>query len=401
MSVAARSGVRSPDGERQVRRRPRRIRLLAFAAAMLAVAACGTELSPARPVAPSDASRMYWSLALSHRAITLAMVPPYDTIRLTATPLDAHGEALTATSAATFTSSDLHTVQVDSTGLIRAIAPGSNILVIATLAEGNLIHVDTALVNVTSDTAPQPVVALSIHPAGTDSVVLRGGPFQFLGGRTSLPVVATNAMGDTLTDLALEVASSDTTIAKMCGVSSVQVDVCASMSNGSGRPGRVRIIASTTTYGVTVADTMQVSVTPPIFTWVLAQRQVQRPGGPALPMFSPGSITVAPGATVLFFNTPIFGFGGVGEPIDVVFDDSAAVAAPDTTAGALNCSFFGFPTTGGGSGNIAAFGDTTTTVQTADMCRARTFPQPGVYPYHSTLTGAAGTIVVTDGSDDP
>ena len=94
------------------------------------------------------------------------------------------------------------------------------------------------------------------------------------------------------------------------------------------------------------------------------------------------------------------GFGGVGEPIDLVFDDSAAVAAPDTTAGALNCAFFGFPTTGGGSGNIAAFGDTTTTVQTADMCRARTFPQPGVYPYHSTLTGAAGTIVVTDGSDD-
>ena len=51
-----------------------------------------------------------------------------------------------------------------------------------------------------------------------------------------------------MTDIAIEVISSDTTIVQVCGVSSIEVGLCASLSNGSGRPGRARIIASTTSY---------------------------------------------------------------------------------------------------------------------------------------------------------
>ena len=152
------------------------------AIAVVVVLGCGSDIAPTRPLSPTDASKAYWSLSLSHHAVTLATVAPYDTIRLVATPLDSHGSPLPAAGTLAFSSSDLHTVQVDLTGLVRAIAPGSNIQVVATLTEGNLIHADTLFINVTSDSAPAPITRLSIRPTGPDTVVLALG-IPFFGGQ--------------------------------------------------------------------------------------------------------------------------------------------------------------------------------------------------------------------------
>jgi len=208
-------------------------------------------------------------------------------------------------------------------------------------------------------------------------------------------VTATDASGTPVTGIAIAATASDTSVAKVCGLSSSQVAVCASSSNGSGRPGRAVIIASTTTYGVTVADTVPVDVTPPLWAPVLIKLQELSAGGASVLSFVPSAITVAPGGTVTWINWRLQ--GSTGQPVDVTFDDSSNVSAPDTT-GIVNCRLLNFPTPGGGSGNIPAFGDTTSTFQrTANMCRARRFNVPGTYLYQSVLTGARGTVVVTTG----
>ena len=363
---------------------------LAGGAVLLTALGCGNPISPERSLPPTDAAHLYWTLTLSHHAITLSTVAPYDTLHVSVTPRDANGGALPLTGVVTFFSSDARSVRVDSSGLLRAIAPSPGVPVIATLTTGNQILVDTAIVIITADSAPAPITNLSIHPIPPDSATMALG---FLFNNLSLPLRATDASGSPVTGIAMAVTSSDTTVAQICGVNPDVVQVCAAGLGTNGHPGRVRVIATTTTYGVTVADTVVVTVTMPLFTWVELKSHSVAIGSAVTPSFGPSSITVAPGATVLWINAGII--GSPRQQVDVTFDDSANVVAADTTY--LNCHVLGFPATGSGTGNIAAFGDTSTTTVSAQGCRARRFNVASTYHYHSVLTGATGTVVVTTG----
>ncbi|MHB2032730.1 MAG: Ig-like domain-containing protein [Gemmatimonadaceae bacterium] len=337
---------------------------------------------------------MFWSLALQHPAITLSMTPPYDTVRLVATALDANGHPASIKGTVSFASLQPKIVSVDSTGLVHALATGSDNQVTVTVTAGSLIHADTAIINVTAVASPSPMAHLSIHPAGGgDTVTVAMEPFG-LFNHANLPVTAVDSNGNPVpAGFAYATWSLDSLVANPCDVGSTQFAACAG-NFSYGHPGMTRVVASAMVYGGVAADTIYVKVTPPVFIWEYVLNEAPKVGAPAIPSFYPQLTTVAPGATVLWVNASRW--GASGQPVDIVWDDSSNVAAPDST-GILSCQLFGFPSAGGPGGNVAAFGDTTQSGPMPNGCRARKFPTAGVYPYHSTLTGATGEVVVTDG----
>jgi hypothetical protein len=281
--------------------------------------------------------------------VNLSTVSPYDTLQLTATPRAASGEALPLSGNVVYSSSDLAHVQVSSTGLVRAIAPGTGFKVIATLAAGNLTRADTVIVNVTSDAAPPVLASLSIHPQAGDSAkraALYGYPW---------PAIATDINGQPMPDLAIACETSDQTVvivAPSCGFI------------GTLRPGRARLIASTTAFGVTKADTIDITVGLRLTTTVALA-----PGNVGL-----GTATIATGGTVTWLNQ-------TGGPADVTFDDPTNVAEDP------NCLC--------GAGNVPPFGNADPNDFAANQV-SRRFPVPGTYTYHSSAVAGSGTIVVQD-----
>jgi hypothetical protein len=310
---------------------------------------CGGDLVAPKPL--PDPSRLYWALALDTHAVNLSTTVPYDTLRLAAHPRDAAGNALPdAGNVVVYTSSDVSTVQVTPSGVVRAIAPNTGITVVATLTIGNVTHGDTAFVNVTADQAPPTLARVSIHPVPPDSAK-RAADSQM---PYTWPVSATDPSGNPIPNLVFACTSSDSTIASVPSSCGYVLGL---------RPGRVRLTASTTAYGVAMADTLDFTVGRPL-TVVAGLRA----GMTAL-----GSVTVATGGVVRFWDF-------TGRPVDITFADTTNVAEDPW----CQC----------GSGNIPPFG-ITDPFNLADI-RSRRFPVPGTYPYHSTALHASGTIIVRD-----
>lgn len=344
------------DPARRARSRARR---LGRAIALLALAGCGTDAAAPTPVA--DPAALYWALTLDRRAITISTVAPYDTIRLAATPYNALGEVITDAPAVSYRSTDPERLQVDSLGLVHALKTGFGIKVIASLTLGPLTHADTATFNVTDVSSPPVLDSFSIHPVPPDTAVWFANALSFIDfyGPKPVPYVALDDHDVPVPDLVVEYRSSDTTIATID-----QFGLLLGV-----RPGIVKISATTTAYGITKADTVPFAITMPTGQVVLIQKSTT-PGGPPV-VFSPSQVTIAVGGRIIWINA-------TGSNADVTFDD------PTNVAEDFMC--------GCGSGNIPAFGDTTG-VGFA-LPKYRIFTAPGRYPYHDTITGASGEIVV-------
>jgi hypothetical protein len=344
-------------------------RVATVALGVVCVMSCGTDDVATQPT--TDAGSLFWALTLDHRAITLSTTAPYDTIQLTATPRNASGVALSGLGPVTFTSTDLARVQVSVDGAIQAIAPGSGILVIATLQAGNATHADTVIVSVTQDSAPSPIASLSIHIAAPDSakIAMQTVESKFL------PATSHDANGDSIADLIVDFRSSNREIAT--------VDRRTGELRGI-LPGTVKITATATVYGVTRADTIAFTVGYPIKWGTFVVPVVT--GGTIVDEFQPSEIRVGVGAIVSWsFDAGVTG-------TDVTFEDPSTIAE-DTT----DPPFFGGFT---GAGNISA---TTECLDGLDLfsrliaCnRARVFTAPGTFEFRSTLTGVTGRVIVVD-----
>jgi len=329
---------------------------------VLVFVSCGTDA--VAPVPTSSPAALYWALTLDHHAVTLSTTSPYDTSRLTATPRDASGAPLGVPIAVTYQSTDLAHVGVSSDGVLQAVAPASQIQVVATLSLGNVTHVDTAVVNVTTDSSPPVLTSFSIHPVPPDSAIWDANAltpfFNVLGGKV-LSAQLLDAAGNAIPGLAVDFRSSDPTIATIDPVSGTLTGM---------RPGRITIMASATAYGVTKADSVPFTITMPIINdMVVTQMDV----GPV--SFVANEVTIRQGGTILFADF-------TRQPVDIVFDDSTHVAQDSLICGC-------------GAGNIPPFGADSTNFF-ADLT-TRSFPTPGTYAFHSTLVpGLSGKIIVTD-----
>lgn len=326
----------------------------------------------------TDPGQLFMAITLDRHAINLSTVPPWDTIRVTTTPLDASGKPLDGLPAPTYRSSDTTAVAVSADGLLRARRGGRGILVVAEIAqEGNVRHADTAIVNVTTNANPPVLASLSIHPVQPDSAVWAIMPPTGYGGALILALVAGINVVPTLTPRALDVGG-----ASISGlvIDYRSLDPAVVQFNKSApvplRPGQARIVASTTAYGMTAADTVAFTVTPPVVQGVVSAPD----GGGA---FTPSEVTLRPGGYVFWLNM-------TSAPVDVTFDDPSAVGEVAPLCDRLGVQFCG-------GGNIPAFWDGEHgTFGDGESVRARQFPLPGTYTYRNTLTGATGKIVVTD-----
>jgi hypothetical protein len=234
--------------------------------------------------------------------------------------------------------------------------------------------------------------SFSIQLAASDShqLNLKG---LIENGTEKIPVKATDTDGtDISTKLLIRFASLDpsqATVNKTGTVTAVS-------------PGRARITASTTYYGVTRSDTVQLRIGYPDAVALMTQGLNIGPIG-----FTPASATISTGGTVVFKYS---NFGIVGNKLDVTFDDSTvAQRSPldSSITHALN-----------GSGNVSPLtlpSSAMTVIPVNDsvmayllvakVCNAapypcavmRAFPKAGIYHYHGgTGGGVDGTIYVMD-----
>lgn len=356
------------------------------------IAACSSDAAtPFAPATGTQAEGLYWSLALDAHAVTLSTVSPYDTITLVATPRDGRGGALSGLGTVTFRSSDSSRVQVSADGHVHALLSGDGVTVAATLTHGNVTHTDSVFFSVTDEAAPPTPAHLSIHPVppATPEVSLSGdglvtsiaadGGVSFNFFSLLLTASLTDAQDTPVPGFLAAVTSSNTQVAQAGGFGGFYFIL-------PQKPGHTTIIASTTAYGVRLADTVTYTVTMPTFQAVKIQPGPVSLGGPTQIGFHSADVTVVPGGTVLWTNLS-------GQPIDVVFDDTTNVLEHGPVT---DCA--GQPEPPGG-GNIPAFGvpqDPNAGALDPENCRSRRFPVAGTYHYHSTVTGATGRVVVSD-----
>jgi hypothetical protein len=346
----------------------------AVLALVLVLTACASDAAVS-PAPITDVARMYWALTLDHHAVTLSTVAPYDTIRLTATPRTVSGEPLSDLPAPVFASLDLDRAAVSADGLVHVLKSGSRIPIMATLAVGNLRHADTVLINVT-DVAPPPVLAaLSIHPLAGDSAK------SALAISTTLEARAIAGDSTAIFGLVVYYSSLDRTIATIDRTTGAVQAL---------RVGHVMMIATATAYGVTKADTLPFTIGYPVLQYLSITAQ-HNANGQTVGAFPPNSIIMGPGGAVWFSNQTTIA-------TDVTFDDPTNVLQVDAYCVPPFSILFPLLC---GSGNIEAFALDPEGPIASNGFRARRFPVPGTYPFHSTINGTSGTIVVVDESTTP
>lgn len=337
----------------------------AWACIVLAAMGCASDVAIAPPPV-TDVSQTYWALTLDHHAVTLSTVAPYDTIRLTATPRAYDGTPLTGLPAPSFTSLDLDRAIVSADGLVRVLKTGTKVPVVATLAVGNLRHADTVLINITSVATPPVLASLSIHPMAGDSAKTSATEYKTITARAKTPdSTAISGLAVYYTSLDPLVATIDRTTGFV----------------RPARPGHVRFVATATAYGITKADTLPFVVGYPTSGIIIQVTPQRNANGEVVNGFDPAEITVGPGTIVLFSNQTT-------TPTDVTFDDPTNVAQDDRDC-ALLASLCG-------TGNIDAWARDPNELGGISVLRARRFPVPGTYTYHSTIFGTTAKIVVAN-----
>lgn len=372
------------------------------------------------PVAPrqqiTDPAKLYMSLDLDHRVVNLATVAPYDTLQLTAIPRNGVGEPMSGLPAPTFrlvTGSDSQFVTLTPQGLLRAREandPFSPVRVSAELTDSmnvkNAIVID---VNVT-DGPPVLMASLAFNVSPSDSN--KSGMFHnadfagFTRGRfilwqtldnlrllTGEPPFARalDAAGGWIPGLLIRYTSLDPTITESPAVSrGIFEDPYRGIVTVS--PGKARLLAETTAYGVTKSDTIVYTVTWPTLAFVVVRPGLE--GAP--PVFEPQEIRIAPHGVVMWQSV-------AGDTVDVTFDDPTHVAAGPTSI----CDVFDSDPETWGAGPACGSGNFIVPAMPTDPAgatypwqtdRVRQFAVPGVYRYHSA-TGATGRIIVTNDPD--
>lgn len=353
------------------------------------LAACSSP-EASNPVQPVPAET-YRALTLRSHAITMSTEAPYDTLQLVATARSGLGTPLAGAPAPTFITTD-SSVRVSPTGLLTARAVRSNVLVIAALTYQGVRLADTAMITVTDVAAPQIVDHLVIQPQSGTDATLPIPTFVSLiygaNGNKRLDVEVQDASGATISEALIALTTSTPLSATFPGsplgaqsVTTVTTSgpVVVAFDPAKSRPGLVTVSADATIYGVTVRDSLVVTLRDP----VLAVLEI---GKETVTGNTPGSTWTH--YTVLPSRPVTIGVGGfvwwvnfTPDSLDVVFDDPATATAD---VNVLNS----------GGGNIPPFVGCPGVLDHCLNAASRQFLQSGTVQFHSVKTGISGTIIV-------
>jgi hypothetical protein len=246
----------------------------------------------------ADSANLFWAVRLDIPAATIAVG---GTQQLVATPVSPSGAPLEGLPMPAFRSSDETKVTVSPDGVLTAVAVTPGTTVIASLTVDGLTNVDTTTVVVTPTSAV--VQSFSLDGAAPYTVV-----------RGSAKLITPSIMddhGQALLGLAVKYVSLDTIIA------SIQQQPGSVYLTGKA-PGKVRVAASMTGYGVTKVDTIEYTVTNPTSLFITCIGMVRFPG--QQPFLPTGPYFLKTNGTVSFSN-------GMAISNSITFDD--VPGAPD------------------------------------------------------------------------
>jgi hypothetical protein len=346
------------------------------------ITGCGEDVGG---VAPTPVTQLYWALTLNEHAVTLALTPPYDTIRLHAVARNANGDSLRSPGPVQYTVAD-SAVKIDSAGLVTAkyntTARGKPTFVIASLQDTarHVTHVDTVFIQVTPTAPASPLTTFSIQLPTTDSAIR-----SVSDNAVTLTPKVLDANGVSMgSNILVAYWSSDSVRGKITSRTVNTITDKGGKLKGV-RLGHVTYYATTWAYGVAMKDSLPYTYT--LSNKVLVSVLEKTPYESLTPIlyFYPTVITVGVGAVVTWDNQ------NENMPVDIVFDDTTNVDSARVSNSPL------FPFTG--RGNISDFyldtsGGYTFADNFQNSRRARAFPVAGVYPYHSARYGTAASIVV-------
>ncbi len=407
---------------------------LALGSGLLSVALLGCGSDTTGP-APQNPTHLPWRLVLNHHAVTLLDSAPYDTVQLIPTVTTVTGAAVPGSVTVSYTTSDASGAVVDAHGLVTARGASNAIQIIAAATAGGVLVQDTlhlvvnaaASLQGSSPTLPTALKLQSLQnfyaplyepapPAGEGPTVdceVSGPPDmrnlwlvpELLTGATPLYTVPIS-IGfappvNLLNNVAVSYTSSNPSLLSVTerdrngSIASI-IPVCETSNRGT-----VVIRATATVYGITVSDSVVVTAIPALTATVGIVQLPSRTTGQPINVFSPDSVTIAAGGLVKWrVDTTLTPH----DSIDVVFDHPPGpVQGVDSTAlGSQAFSSEPYPFESAG-GNIAAFMPTDTLPDNDGVIgvRARQFPVPGTYHYHSARYGTAGVIVVLSRTATP
>ncbi len=359
---------------------------------MAVLALSGCEANDFVPQPLIDASDLFWTLEVDHRAVTLAMAEPYDTLMLTAIPRNNEGKHLQGLPRPTFKSADSERLLVSPEGLLIAVAPTSKRVGVAVrLTSGNLTHSDTVWVTVLPATDLPVLDGFSITPVAPDSTKVATQAGQ--GGNCGyLPLVLTDVNGVSLLGKKLPVAvsSSDTSTIQIVNTARFLEgrDFPQSCDVGGKRPGVATVYASTTVLGVHKADTVPYRIGWPLYGYV---NVVPAPDGRPGNVFIERELKIGTGGLVAWKNLVSDSL-----PVTVVVDDSTTMLSLHDRPTAfedglilLICMLTGADC--GKSGTM-------TVIPTEALGHGayRIFPVPGTFSFHDPVSGDRVRIIVID-----
>jgi hypothetical protein len=352
----------------------------------VALGGCGSDATGI----PSLSTDPFLTVTLDAQSATMSTVAPYNTLQLRAMPRTATRILSSDSIEMTFVTENAK-LSVSPTGLVTALetTPRTWVAVLAHDLTRNITHTDTAFITVTGATPSSPLAAFAIRRPPNDSAKL-----GITDGTTGLytdtvVVVATAQDGSDLTSsVSLAFSVSDSSIAR--------VDPRLGIVKGL-RQGTVVVRTTTTYYGTTKTDSIQLTIIHPVVAVITAQTRMSSTVRDAyVREFVPNSITIGVGGTVLFAEGIVV--DGPALQMDVAFDDPGAAQRspiPD---------YLLLPYFKNGSGNIGpvpsvflngSFNPDCFADIAACYGAARSFSVAGTYRYHSALYGTTGVIVVT------
>jgi len=300
-------------------------RCATLVAGAVLMAACSGE----SPTAFTDhAGDLLWTIHAEIGAVTLAVG---GTQQLSATVRLASGAIATNAPAVTYTSADPLNVRVTSSGLLTGLgvtsAPSA---VVASVTSQGQTLTDTVWVAVTA--TARPIKTFSLH----------GGQVQIpQGGSIAVPLTVTDSSNNTLFNLAIKYTSLNPNI----------LNISYGYINGYVK-GTTKFVASTMSYGVLRADTVDLSVVNPMNVTVYCYNRAS-----AGYDFNVSTIIIGVGGSAVFANY-------TGGALSITF-----------SSGVENIP----------NGNIVNAGSYSFTT--------RTFPVAGTYPF-TNQNGAPGKVVV-------
>jgi hypothetical protein len=392
----------SPGPTMSLWRRPLPLwwRALPFVLALPLALACESDNLKPEPVEEDD--RLYWSLELNHRAVTLGLPGSgYDTLTLVAIPRNFRGEPLAGFSAPTYVSKSTDLVTVTDDGQLHALSASTTpAWVVATVTAGNVKHSDSVQIRVMDP--PIGLASFSVHPVAPDSAKEAVNTDLLAISPKLLQVHATDANGALVTGLPVSFHSSDPTVASIDRVTGGITGL---------RTGPVTFYASTTAFGVAKADTVPYQIGRPLYYDIIINYFTPADGAAPYFFFEPSEITVGTGALIrMGINFPGTIINTV-KNIDIVFTgDNQSNVLPSDASVLRNRStmfifctgnpFFGIPPTATNcavGGNIEGSGTIGGSERPVSLMSYRVFSAPGVYEFHSTrLGGISGRIIVVD-----